>query len=159
MQSPRISSHSNILIFMILNSIVSLISQSAQKKELALHPASKRASVCSSSICHSNVMVLGGIRRASKWHRWWQGSASSFRSLEQSWGKKKFSNNQGQTSWAPIQIATPRVPVNRCEAVPILTESPTWQQDNNSKLIVAGFCLCQKEKKVYSLRPLGFWLY
>lgn len=67
-------------------------------------------------------------------------------------GKNKFSDNQGQTSRAPLQIATLWVPVNRCEPAPILTESPTWQQDNNSKLIVAGFCLCQKEKK-QSLLP------
>ena len=68
-------------------------------------------------------------------------------------GKNKFSDNQGQTSRAPVQIATPWVPVNRYEPAPILTESPTWQQDNGSKPIVAGFCLCQKRKKKQSLLP------
>lgn len=60
--------------------------------------------------------------------------------------KTKCNNSPGQTRRAPLQIATLMVHINRCEADPILTKSPTWQQDNNSKLLVAGFCLCRGKK-------------
>lgn len=69
--------------------------------------------------------------------------------------KKYFSNNAGLTSQAPLQIATPWTPINRWEADSILMESPTWQLNNNHKLLVAGFCLHQERKKKSSQRPLS----
>lgn len=54
-----------------------------------------------------------------------------------------------------MQIATPWVHINRWEAVSILMESPTWQLNNNHKLLVAGFCLDQKKKKKCSQRLLS----